>query len=115
MIAWRVVRGGERSVIEIEGFFGEFLKRWIKDFDRYFPTKEGLGSLRRWLQSFAWFHNLNHGWQFFNRALQLLLELTAPPHEIRHDAAPCPAAILLRRLEDCLLELPSHLIVKARY
>ena len=56
LIAWRVVRGGERSAIE--GFFGEFLKRWIKDFDRYFPTKEGLGSLRRWLQSFAWFHNL---------------------------------------------------------
>jgi len=42
----------------IEGFFREFLKRWIKDFDRYFPTKRGLGSLRRWLQSFAWFHIL---------------------------------------------------------
>ena len=37
-ITWRVVRGGERSVIE--GFFGEFLKRRIKDFDRYFPTKK---------------------------------------------------------------------------
>ena len=41
----------------IEGFFGEFLKRRIKDFDRYFPTG-GLDSLRRWLWSFAWFHNL---------------------------------------------------------
>ncbi|HDI10975.1 MAG TPA: hypothetical protein ENF77_01460 [Candidatus Acetothermia bacterium] len=47
--------GGERSVIE--GVFGEFLKRWIKDFDRCFPTR-GLDSLRRWLWSFAWFHNL---------------------------------------------------------
>ena len=56
VIRWRVIKGGERSVIE--GFFGEFLKRWIKDFDHCFPTKKGLGSLRRWLQSFAWFHNL---------------------------------------------------------
>ncbi|MCD6321275.1 hypothetical protein J7L84_03410, partial [Candidatus Bipolaricaulota bacterium] len=47
--------GGERSVIE--GFFGEFLKRWIKGLGRYFPTR-GLDSLRRWLWSFAWFHNL---------------------------------------------------------
>ncbi len=45
-VTWRIVRGGERSVIE--GFFGEFLKRRIKDFDRYFPTR-GLDSLRRWL------------------------------------------------------------------
>ena len=50
-ITWKVVRGGERSVLE--GFFGEFLKRRIKDFDRYFSTKKGLGSLRRWPQSFA--------------------------------------------------------------
>ncbi len=42
----------------IEGFFGEFLKRWIKGLGRCFPTKKGLGSLRRRLQSFAWFHNL---------------------------------------------------------
>ncbi len=35
-ISWKVVRGGERSVIE--GFFGEFLKRRVKDFDRYFST-----------------------------------------------------------------------------
>ncbi|RLE29641.1 hypothetical protein DRJ27_04385, partial [Candidatus Acetothermia bacterium] len=55
-ITWRVVRGGERSVLE--GFFGEFLKRRIKDFDRYFPTKKGLDSLRRWLWTFAWLHNL---------------------------------------------------------
>ncbi len=58
VIRWRVIKGGERSVIE--GFFGEFLKRWIKDFDRYFPTR-GLDSLRRWLWSFAWFHNPHHG------------------------------------------------------
>jgi len=55
VIRWRVIKGGERSVIE--RFFGEFLKRWIKDFDRCFPTR-GLDSLRRWLWSFAWFHNL---------------------------------------------------------
>ncbi|MCD6540977.1 hypothetical protein J7K76_03985 [Candidatus Bipolaricaulota bacterium] len=42
----------------IEGFFGEFLKRRINDFDRYFPTKEGLDSLRRWLWTFAWLRNL---------------------------------------------------------
>ncbi len=36
---------------------GHLLKRWIKDFDRCFPTR-GLDSLRRWLWSFAWFHNL---------------------------------------------------------
>ncbi|MCD6320716.1 hypothetical protein J7L84_00505 [Candidatus Bipolaricaulota bacterium] len=45
MIAWRIVRGGKRAVIE--GFFGEFLKQWLKDFDRYFPTKKGLDSLSR--------------------------------------------------------------------
>jgi len=39
----------------VRGFFGEFLERRIKDFDRYFPTKE---DLRRWLWTFAWFHNL---------------------------------------------------------
>ena len=50
-IRWRGVRGGERSVIE--GFFGEFLKRRIKDFDRYFPIKKGLGSLRRRGSSFT--------------------------------------------------------------
>ena len=44
-ITWRIVRGGERSVIE--GFFGEFLKRRIKDFDRYFPHKERLGQLEK--------------------------------------------------------------------
>ena len=49
-IRWRVVRGGERSVIE--GFFGEFLKRRIK------ATKKGLDNLRRWLWTFAWLHNL---------------------------------------------------------
>ena len=54
-ITWRIVRGGKRSVIE--GFFGEFLKRWIKGLGRYFPTR-GLDSLRRWLWSFAWLHNL---------------------------------------------------------
>ena len=52
VIRWRVIKGGV-----IEGFFGEFLKRWIKDFDRCFPTRD-LDSLRRWLWSFAWFHNL---------------------------------------------------------
>ncbi len=65
VITWRVVRGGKRAVIE--GFFGEFLKRRSKDFDRYFPTKKGLGSLRRWLQSFAWLHNLIMA--VFDRAL----------------------------------------------
>ncbi len=55
VIRWRMIKGGERSVLE--WFFGEFLKRRIKDFDRYFPTR-GLDSLRRWLCSFAWFHNL---------------------------------------------------------
>jgi len=46
VITWRIVRGGVRSVLE--GFFGEFLKRRIKDFDHYFPTKKkGLGGLRR--------------------------------------------------------------------
>jgi len=54
-LAGRVIKGGERSVIE--GFW-EFLKRWTKDFDCYFPTKKGLSSLRRRLWSFAWFHNL---------------------------------------------------------
>ena len=29
----------------LEGFFGEFLKRWIKDFDRCFPTKMRSDSL----------------------------------------------------------------------
>ena len=38
-ITWRVVWGGERSVIE--GSFGEFPKRRIKDLDRYFRTKLG--------------------------------------------------------------------------
>jgi len=52
---WRVVRGGLRS--SIEGFFGEFLKRRLKDFDCYVPTKQGLGSLRHWLWGYAWFHN----------------------------------------------------------
>ncbi|MDQ7039296.1 MAG: hypothetical protein Q9N26_08925, partial [Aquificota bacterium] len=55
-IRWRVIRGGVRSVIE--GFFGEFLKRRIKDFDRYFPGK-GLRSLKSWLWSFAFLHNLS--------------------------------------------------------
>jgi transposase-like protein len=42
----------------IEGFFGEFLKRRIKDFDRYFPTWDReLGSVKRWLRVFAWWHN----------------------------------------------------------
>ncbi len=40
----------------IEGFFGEFLNRWIKDLGRYFPTKNG------WLGEVAsevrLFHNL---------------------------------------------------------
>ncbi len=43
-ITWRIVRGGKRSVIE--GFFGEFLKRRLKDFDCYVPAR-GLDSLRR--------------------------------------------------------------------
>ncbi len=50
----------------IEGFFGEFLKRWIKGLGRYFPTR-GLDRLKRWLQSFAWLHNLIMA--VFNRAL----------------------------------------------
>lgn len=51
---WAVVGGGARSVIK--GFFGEFLKRRIKDFDKYSPTGS-LESLRSWLSAFAWFHN----------------------------------------------------------
>ncbi len=53
-ISWKVVRGGGRSVIE--GFFGEFLKRRVKDFDSYFPTGS-LESSKSWLSAFAWFHN----------------------------------------------------------
>ncbi len=53
-INWKVVRCGGRSVNE--GFFGEFLKRRVKDFDKYFPTGN-LESLRSWLSAFAWFHN----------------------------------------------------------
>ena len=42
----------------IEGFYGEFLKRRIKDFDRYFPTWDReLKSVKRWLRVFAWWHN----------------------------------------------------------
>lgn len=31
-----MVSGGERN--SIEGWFGAFLKRRVKDFDKYFPT-----------------------------------------------------------------------------
>lgn len=42
----------------IEGFFGEFLKRRIKDFDRYFPSWDReLRSVKRWLGVFGWYHN----------------------------------------------------------
>ena len=42
----------------IEGFYGEFLKRRVKDFDRYFPTWDReLKSVRRWLRVFAWWYN----------------------------------------------------------
>ncbi len=56
VICRKVVGEGKRSVIK--GFFREFLKRRIKDFDRYFPTKKGLEGFRRWLRSFALIHNL---------------------------------------------------------
>jgi len=50
------LRGGIRNAIE--GFYGEFLKRRIKDFDKYFPSRdEELRSVRRWLGVFAWWHN----------------------------------------------------------
>jgi transposase-like protein len=48
---WRVVRGGLRS--SIEGFFGEFLKRRMKDFDCYVPTNLGLRSLSNWTGSWV--------------------------------------------------------------
>jgi hypothetical protein len=45
---WEVICGGKRN--SIEGWFGEFLKRRIKDFDKYFPTWDrGLRSVRNWL------------------------------------------------------------------
>ncbi len=57
-VAWKVV---------LQGGGSSGNKRRIKDFDRYFPTKKGLGSLRRWLQSFAWLHKFIMA--VFNRAL----------------------------------------------
>ena len=56
--SWSVVKGGERN--KIESWFGEFLKRRIKDFDRYFPTWDRrLRSLRNWLVVYSWWYNLN--------------------------------------------------------
>ncbi|MBI1744476.1 IS6 family transposase [Candidatus Acetothermia bacterium] len=52
---WRIVRGGVRSAIE--GFYGEFLKRRVKDFDKYFPSHRGLRSLQNWLGAYTWLHN----------------------------------------------------------
>lgn len=52
---WRIVRGGVRSAIE--GFYGEFLKRRLKDFDCYCPSRAGLRSLRNWLWAYSWLHN----------------------------------------------------------
>jgi len=51
---WQVVRGGVRSAIE--GFFGEFLKRRLKDLDCYCPSPK-LERLRNWLWAYAWLHN----------------------------------------------------------
>jgi|FaiFalDrversion3_1042247.scaffolds.fasta_scaffold00084_2 transposase-like protein len=52
---WRIVKGGVRSAIE--GFSGEFLKRRLKDFDCYCPSRAGLRSLRNWLWAYSWLHN----------------------------------------------------------
>jgi len=42
------MRGGQRE--EIEGWFGECLKRRVKDFDKYFPSwKMDLESVKRGL------------------------------------------------------------------
>jgi putative transposase len=55
---WEVICGGERN--SIEGWFGEFLKRRVKDFDRYFPTWDrGLRSVRNWLVIYCWWYNWN--------------------------------------------------------
>jgi len=57
---WRVVKGGERNGIEDRGLVWGFLKRRVKDFDRYFPTKDlGLRSLRRWPVVYSWWYNWN--------------------------------------------------------
>ncbi len=55
-LQWQVVKGGVRS--SIEGFYGEFLKRRIKDFDKYFPSaRYKLRRVKEWLRLYAWFHN----------------------------------------------------------
>jgi transposase-like protein len=54
---WEVICGGERN--SIEGWFGEFLKRRVKDFE-YFPTWDrGLRSVRNWLVIYCWWYNWN--------------------------------------------------------
>ncbi|MFQ5795875.1 MAG: DDE-type integrase/transposase/recombinase [Candidatus Bipolaricaulia bacterium] len=57
---WRVVRGKERDTIE--GWFGEFLKRRAKDFDRYFPNPSPsrsweLRRVKNWLWVYCWWYN----------------------------------------------------------
>jgi putative transposase len=53
---WRVIRGGQRNAIE--GWFGEFLKRRVKDFDKYFPSWDRqLRSVRNWLRVYCWWYN----------------------------------------------------------
>lgn len=47
-------RAGEGNE-EIEGWSGEYLKRRVKDCDKYFPSPKGsLESVKRWLWSWAW-------------------------------------------------------------
>ena len=61
--AWWVIRGGVRN--SIEGFYGEFLKRRVKDFDCYCPSRK-LKSMRRWLWSYCWLHNgIRDGLKFY--------------------------------------------------
>lgn len=41
----------------------EYLKRRIKDFDKYFPSRRpepDLESVRRWLQTYAWTYQMVH-------------------------------------------------------
>ncbi|MFQ5796912.1 MAG: hypothetical protein ACE5JP_17965 [Candidatus Bipolaricaulia bacterium] len=52
------MRGKERNTIE--GWFGEFLKQRVKDFDRYFPNSTGSWELHRvknWLRVYCWWYN----------------------------------------------------------
>jgi len=53
------MKGGERE--EIEGWFGEYLKRRIKDFDKHFPSPKGeLKRVQRWLWVYSWAYQIDH-------------------------------------------------------